>query len=379
MTPSRADIVSALKHLQRTNSAAKEAWHNFCDAELNGIRDPNKHDDTVITHFLEMNGGAEFLISEAASKSPPTQTFGGMNCQGKSKAELVDALKNLQRSNSNAKEAWHTFCDTELGGIRDPNRHDATALYSFLESNGGAEFLVAEAASKPTAPKFTGMMAQPGKSKTELVEALKNLQRSDAGAKESWHSFCDTQLNGIRDPNRHDATVLQRFLSSTGCSISAAPIGNAAFNATAPAGGNKVLVDAIKAGQRASVAWKNGWQSFVDASGSKYHDPAKHDEAFLTSFFDQCGHLISQQFGGGGADLPAAKRARTSGPDVASSGNAQKDDLVQRVKKVQRASEDFKAAWHNHSDTLNNGIRDPAKHPIESLENFLLQHESSVV
>jgi len=49
------------------------------------------------------------------------------------KASLVDKVKQLQRRNPQAKEAWWSWCDTYGQGNRDPNRHDERALQKFLE------------------------------------------------------------------------------------------------------------------------------------------------------------------------------------------------------------------------------------------------------
>eukprot|EP00420_Gonyaulax_spinifera_P004245 CAMPEP_0197931624 /NCGR_PEP_ID=MMETSP1439-20131203/107368_1 /TAXON_ID=66791 /ORGANISM="Gonyaulax spinifera, Strain CCMP409" /LENGTH=60 /DNA_ID=CAMNT_0043554369 /DNA_START=26 /DNA_END=204 /DNA_ORIENTATION=+ len=57
-----------------------------------------------------------------------------------SKAELVQAIKDLQRSDPDAKQVWGQYCDEHLGGARDPNRHDVGTLQGFLDSfhDGGA-------------------------------------------------------------------------------------------------------------------------------------------------------------------------------------------------------------------------------------------------
>ena len=48
------------------------------------------------------------------------------------KAALVDAVKNLQRSDPAIKQAWWDHCDADLGGVKDPNRHeDSGVVHSF--------------------------------------------------------------------------------------------------------------------------------------------------------------------------------------------------------------------------------------------------------
>lgn len=48
--------------------------------------------------------------------------------------------------------------------------------------------------------------------KQALVDRIKQIQRNSIDDKESWWSYCDSEGRGIRDPNRHDADFLKRFL-----------------------------------------------------------------------------------------------------------------------------------------------------------------------
>jgi hypothetical protein len=50
------------------------------------------------------------------------------------KAELVDIIKALQRSDPDYKQAWCAFCDAQAKGVKDPNRHEVEALEQFLTS-----------------------------------------------------------------------------------------------------------------------------------------------------------------------------------------------------------------------------------------------------
>merc|ERR1740117_2624137 len=51
-----------------------------------------------------------------------------------SKAELIDQVKAVQRSGPEAKAAYWAYCDENLGGGRDPSRHDENTLGAFLEA-----------------------------------------------------------------------------------------------------------------------------------------------------------------------------------------------------------------------------------------------------
>jgi len=60
-------------------------------------------------------------------------------------------------------------------------------------------------------------------SKEELVAEVKALQRSDPAIKQAWWDLCESDLGGVKDPNRHDEDILQNFLSQYGGQVEAAP------------------------------------------------------------------------------------------------------------------------------------------------------------
>merc|ERR1719418_462951 len=48
-----------------------------------------------------------------------------------------------------------------------------------------------------------------------------------------------------------------------------------------------------------------------------------------------------------------------------------KDSLVQRIKQFQRSGEHQKQTWWTYADTMKGGVRDPAKHDMTSLQEFI--------
>merc|ERR1719223_2169099 len=67
---------------------------------------------------------------------------------GGDKAELVSRVKEFQRSGEEATEAWWAFCDQHMGGVRDPARHEASSILTFLASQG----IAASSAMPMTSP-----------------------------------------------------------------------------------------------------------------------------------------------------------------------------------------------------------------------------------
>eukprot|EP00438_Fugacium_kawagutii_P021827 Skav232618 [mRNA] locus=scaffold1260:57612:61650:+ [translate_table: standard] len=51
-----------------------------------------------------------------------------------------------------------------------------------------------------------GIVAAPAAKRPRITQVL---QRTNPELKEAWWSFCETELQGIKDPNRHPEEVLQ--------------------------------------------------------------------------------------------------------------------------------------------------------------------------
>jgi len=271
-----------------------------------------------------------------------------------------------------------------------------------------------------------------------LVAQVKSIQRSDAEAKQVWWDYCDTHLGGVKDPSRHDASVLSDFISGynsgqytagtqyTGSTTAAkvpqrrpaAPVATA-YSYPAPTwdytaataypsawsaaggGGGGGLDEFVKTGQRRSQHWKAAWQAYCALYGTGYNDPAKYDESFTVGFIDYVGQLVSADLqaqaaeqgvaldgasaGGqkrpwsGAPQQPPAKRmAVSSGAAKAAGGAAvdpEKAALVDKVKAFQRTGTEAKNAWWAFCDEHNQGVKDPIRHDKESLEQFLAGYE----
>lgn len=279
--------------------------------------------------------------------------------------------------------------------------------------------------------------------KAALVEQIKGIQRSDAAAKQAWWHHCDTQLGGIKDPNRHDVSVLKKFVTmyqsgnmamggagpssaawGGGCGGGCKGGGGPAYLASpmawggyamppmfAAVGGGSTLGEFIKTGQRQSQSFKTAWHAYCSLQGSRFADPNKHDDQFISDFIEQLGTLASQSLAETaeeqGVDLNAVlanaqnskgvKRAppTTGGAPPAkrpvavaaggarsifspSSGTAdaggEKGELVEQIKNLQRSSMETKQAWWTYCDEQLGGVRDPNRHDVETLQGFLAMH-----
>lgn len=277
------------------------------------------------------------------------------------KEAYVDQVKTLQRSDPNAKEVWSTYCDTLLGGIKDPNRHDAAVLAGFISAySSGA--LSASRAARPS--------PQPA--------AAPSWPYGAAPAAAAWPS------------------------TPAWPRAAAGPAGpGAAFGKPAEGKDDRRarLADFVKVGQRHSPQfWKVAWTTHCGLYGNGFTDPAKYEESFVTAFIDYVGQLAAADLANTAAEngvaldetgaaagagekrtmaapeMPAAKRPAlgTSVSYLAGAGgDSEKAELVDKVKALQRSNNDAKVGWQSYCDQHGQGVKDPSRHEAASLQAFL--------
>jgi hypothetical protein len=114
------------------------------------MNDPARYNQDFITGFLDYAGQlAEAQLSFSGSlpfagggmkrtlvsgSMPPAKRFARTE-KGPASTGLSERVKALQRRDQETKEAWWSFCDEHLGGVRDPARHPADILHQFLEQH----------------------------------------------------------------------------------------------------------------------------------------------------------------------------------------------------------------------------------------------------
>jgi len=203
------------------------------------------------------------------------------------KESLVEQIKTLQRTDKNAKVAWQEHCMNALGGKCDPARHEESELEEFLAWWHESGNIEGKVTSEPMVPPAT-----------KLVEQIKALQRSDQNAKLSWQKHCDDFLGGIKDPGRHDESVLKEFLTLyKGDGEAAAP----------PAPSLASPAHAIKCLAKVSPAFMAAWKTYCKAGGETFTDPAKHTEVFVKEFLEFAAQSIQ-------AELSDGKGSKTETP-----------------------------------------------------------------
>lgn len=288
------------------------------------------------------------------------------------KAALVSTIKEMQRSDSNAREAWWEYCDTQLAGVRDPNRHDSHVLQEFLARQGNPDYQPRSAqvrvygSTRPCVPQphptvqcQNAPWAQPH---GVWGAPTRGLWAPPQPMPSSMCAAIPTPSYGY--PQQHPQVSHPGI--QTGFS-------HQAPHPTSSAASGNMLADFVKTGQRQSPNWKAAWQAYCSTHGVNKFDPGLCESSFITAFIDCVGSMALMGISGGASHkrpldsncMPATKRQATGPVDP------DKAEFVDRIKALQRSSPDAKQAWWDYCDQKLSGIRDPNRHDAETLRAYL--------
>lgn len=270
------DHVAQLKDIQRNDPDGKAQWEAYTDRHGQSVRDPNKHEaEFVWTFITSYRSGVRY---------EPTHN-------------LAELFKEGQRRSPAWKACWASYCSQNANGVNDPTKHDNVFLHGFLTFLGNAgERMLINSGGAIDAPPSKRMNVGSGvavttttgsKSKDQLVQTIKVLQRQNEGVKEIWGTYCDTHFGGMRDPARQDASALETFLQLHGFAVSYGETGKPVVST-----GDAVkdtLVSKIKTFQRQGESQKETWGSYADEHLGGRRDPARHDCSVLQNFVNLYG------------------------------------------------------------------------------------------
>jgi hypothetical protein len=162
------------------------------------------------------------------------------------------------------------------------------------------------------------------------------------------------------------------------------------------------LANWVKIGQKSSRAFKDGWATYCQMYGGSLNDPAKHDPTYISEFINYVGQLVMENLqaqqmqaqqmympppmmaGPPVGAMPGAKRRmaesfsepprkRAAPPrqSAGGDGDAEKAELVDQIKALQRQDKSAKEAWWQYTDDNHGGVHDPNRHDKEVLREFL--------
>eukprot|EP00927_Polykrikos_kofoidii_P062395 TRINITY_DN57205_c0_g1_i1.p1 TRINITY_DN57205_c0_g1~~TRINITY_DN57205_c0_g1_i1.p1 ORF type:complete len:284 (+),score=37.15 TRINITY_DN57205_c0_g1_i1:153-1004(+) len=273
------DLVAQVKLLQRTNPEAKQAWWDMCDKDLDGIRDPKRHDEEILREFLSNWEHVDENVP-VPSRTPSTvsrPSYGGHGRGGS--------------GGGGGTSGEPPFADSNWRGS-DSHEHG----YDYASERS----LPANGSLNPAGPN--------------LGEFIKIGQRHSSAWRDCWKKYCQTYGQGWLDPSRYEEGFISGFIEWAGqlteanLSVVAKPFrdippglakrlpptvdsgppmkrgrasGRSSHAAMEP---HDALVDRVKALQRQSPALKQAWINFTSDHSAGVRDPARHDAQALMDF-----------------------------------------------------------------------------------------------
>jgi hypothetical protein len=270
-----ASLVDQVKAIQRSDPTAKASWWEYCDTHLGSVKDPSRHGEDVLQDFLssyhsgslpppsaipepkgkgkgkgkgDQSAMMNNMMSMMGMMGKGCGGMGGMGGKGAAfkgsgggvtNGGAADLIKAGQRASGSFKEAWRSYCNANGSGTFDPSTYDEQYIGSFFEYTGtlvlgelGGDMGGMGGGMKRGAPAdaWGAPMKRPnmgkgamawgggggGGDESDPVSRVKLLQRSDPAGREAWQAFVDVNCGGVKDPTRHDPSVLLQFLTSYG-------------------------------------------------------------------------------------------------------------------------------------------------------------------
>eukprot|EP00747_Dinoflagellata_sp_TGD_P078907 gnl/TRDRNA2_/TRDRNA2_160280_c0_seq1.p1 gnl/TRDRNA2_/TRDRNA2_160280_c0~~gnl/TRDRNA2_/TRDRNA2_160280_c0_seq1.p1 ORF type:complete len:202 (+),score=32.30 gnl/TRDRNA2_/TRDRNA2_160280_c0_seq1:14-619(+) len=135
------DWVSFVKEGQRKSQHFKHAWAAYCQHYGGGVNDPAKHDTAFLISYLDFLGHSACMAMSMGGMGP----MGGKGMKGWGapiastdpvKEQYISRIKAYQKSGDTQKQAWASYCESNLQGNYDPARHETSVLLQFITMYG---------------------------------------------------------------------------------------------------------------------------------------------------------------------------------------------------------------------------------------------------
>lgn len=358
-----AALVEQVKELRKANSQAQSQWAVYTDGHGGGTRDPSKHTAAFLQGFIDYMQSGQLMEVPESTENPT----------------LAEAIKTVQKKSSNFKAVWGQYCTKKGGGRMDPSRHDSNFHMQFLEYMAGVVFNggggMGGDDGNPAKRMRTDMGGSGDPVKDQLVAMIKAYQRLGDEYRQVWSQYAETYLGGKMDPNRHDTATLQEF-----CTNHEVPQVPASAVQQAPQ--SMPTAPAMQIDQIAKPTAKAA-SPMPGMGGPIMPGMAMGSPAGMTPPSSMIGKLMMTAPKGMTAPqgmgmtapqgMPGMKAMKTPTPGAGGAGaaaamgmDAEKSNLVDRIKAYQKASPTNKETWLGFCGST----KDPARHQKDKLMEF---------
>jgi len=297
------------------------------DLNMRNIPDPGGGPDRWVEVLLPIGGGGPEDMPPAAAEERGGGAQGGGSGAGDEKAELVQRVKDLQRRGHDNRDKWYTYCERRGTSCHDPSRHDATFIRGFLDT---------------------------------FQERADDAEPAGGAAGDAdEYDDCTVQLRGL--PFRANATDVVKFLGPHARALQGDDSIKIIYNkdgqfAGKPSGVARVTL----ASREAALA------VCTELNMKNIRDPAGGADRWVEVFAP----------GGRGDAADPYGPARHGGGSQRydpydGGGDAEKSELVERVKDLQRGNHENRDIWYAFCSMRETSCHDPGRHNAEFLQDFL--------
>jgi len=243
--PGFDDLVGQVKQIQR-DFMKREQWHTFAAQEGSGNLDPARHTPEFLLRFLQfMNAGGQMAVQQPQVVVPQQmQQMQQMGAGDMGNADLTAIIKAGQKRSPAFRMFWQEFVAHYGGGTGDASLHNHDFHARFLDfmasmALGNDPTIDMQGMENPARWLLNGgkgdgrggggcggmqaidnggmgggMLAGTDAFKAQYVAQIHQFQQQGEAQQQLWTAYCDTYLQGLRDPNNHDVLVLQEFIQN---------------------------------------------------------------------------------------------------------------------------------------------------------------------
>jgi RNA recognition motif-containing protein len=386
------ELVRRVKTVQKSGQDGRSSWEKFCDEAQTGNRDPTKHSAQAMRIFLrafERGDGPEKAARQLGRSSDGrVLRLRGIPFQCEV-ADIVNFMADFEPDESQvfigrnsdgraSGEAFVVFRTPELAdqALEQKQREEIDGRYIQLFKSSHEE----KDAHTKAAPKVT---SSGNEEKDELAARIKAIQRTDAPGKAVWEKYCDDMKTGSRDPLRHPFESLRNFLHAYDRGV-APQVGLTQgtcvlrFRGVPYQSDQQDVVDFLEAYNVDKSQVAMGYSKDLKSTGEAFalfNSVADGERALVERAKKEIRGRYIEIFRSSEEEMKMSTRAAIR-EGIDDPEAYEKEEMVAQVKRIQRSAESGKQAWYRYCDVSRTGNRDPLRHSLDSLRNFVRAHEA---
>lgn len=313
------------RKLQQNSAAMRKAWKAWCKRFTEDhILDPSKYDGLFLARFIAFVGSTTLFAISRDGKD------GGPKIKTKSSydpgiIELAERVEVLREKSADLKKSWEEYCISRPNSQMTPAEANSEQLQGWLETvqdmEGREELKEARKRARERA---------------ELAGRIETMRRSSPALRKAWREHCKLNFDGIANPVFRTTSELQEWIKS-------ATENKAQTRAQMLE--TEELVEKVKMCTRGSEKLNAAWNEYCNTHHGSNKDPTVRSKADLEGWLQSVEAEVDD----------AVTRAQ----------------LILQVKELQKMYPQITRIWHEYCDKNHQGDKLPGSRTTEELMAFL--------